>query len=145
MLFGICAFVVQTSMGKRSILMKRLLTLLVAAVVTLAAYPAFATVASTPHDYLGVASRGRCEVCHVPHVASSVTAKRLWRASYALAAETGTWDTGAVGQLCGMCHGMNGAAAWAPVTNAGAVAPHGVGATVYAGTSHGRTMANLGA
>ena len=119
--------------------MKRLLTVLVVAAIAMAAYPAFAAVNGTPHDYIGANVYGRCGVCHVPHAASAVTAKRLWRGDFAIT-KTGTWETSTVGVLCGSCHNGGGMAA----ANADTETPHAVGALAYsAGNSHGRDWATL--
>lgn len=82
--------------------MKRLLTLIAAAVLMLSAPAAMASVTSTGHDFSGNVLRGMCEVCHVPHAAS--TGVRLWRASVVIPVEAGTWATAKVGSLCATCH-----------------------------------------
>jgi len=129
--------------------MKKLLTLVVAAAFALTAYPVFAAVNSTPHDFTGGGTAyGLCEVCHVPHAASSTTAKRLWRLDRTITVGT-TWTDSVVGDLCGTCHMSD---ALITTTNTSSVAAHNVEATAYdsantAGdgdpTSHGRVVATL--
>jgi predicted CXXCH cytochrome family protein len=124
--------------------MKRLLTLIVAAAFALTAYPAFAAVNSTPHDFTsGGTAYGLCEVCHVPHAASSVTAKRLWRLDVTITVGA-NWTQSVVGDLCGTCHMSSPLIS---TTNTNGDSGHNVESTAYnstaAPTSHGRTVGTL--
>lgn len=117
--------------------MKRLLTLVLMAAVVLMAVPAFATVAGSPHDYIGT-TFGRCGICHVPHAALGT--KRLWRINQGTPVGSG-WDLANVGLLCGTCHRGGSLDA---TGNAVGMFAHNVGATAFAATSHGRAIATLG-
>ena len=130
--------------------MKRFLVMLLAlAAVAIAAPAAMATVEASPHDFHGVldgaATRGLCEVCHVPHAVSATTKSRLWRLDIAMVADTGSaadpkWATSVVGQLCGTCHGNP---SLITCVNALGQVPHIVDGSVYATNSHRRSYDRL--
>lgn len=110
------------------------------AALTFAAYPAMASVSGTPHDFTGSGGFGLCQVCHVPHAASSTTNKRLWRTNVTITTGA-SWDQSVVGDLCAQtCH--NSAPNVSTANSQGTTA-HNVVPTVYAASSHGRTWATL--
>ncbi len=116
--------------------MKRLLIMLVMAAMALSAYPAFAAVNGTPHEFLGT-TYGRCGTCHVPHAA--LGGARLWRVAINPTAD-GTWANSRVGALCGYCH--NGASS--PTnTNGDNAATYLNTNNVFAAGSHGRNWTRL--
>jgi len=127
--------------------MKRLLTLIVAVSIALAASSAFAVINGTPHDFTDATQYGMCGMCHVPHAASSSTAARLWRVNAAAAnagaadANAGAaWATSRVGRLCGDCH--NGGA-MSTFGNAVGTHPNGNSNLPFAASSHKRSVATL--
>jgi len=124
--------------------MKRILTMLVAAAVALTAYPAFAAVNGSPHDYQGVGTYGRCQVCHIPHAVPSGNA-RLWRSPAAEQGSGAGWHGSIVGKLCGTCH--DGGLILSAVGNSNVTdatkTPSAQTAAAYAATSHGRNVATL--
>ena len=122
--------------------MKRLLSLLVASALVLVGTSAFAAVASTPHNFDAVASRGQCEVCHVPHGATAGAA-RLWRKSPFTVAGT-VWGATPVAQLCATCHG-GGAADMAGIQNNAADPASDQSAAAFADASHQMVDTNLAA
>ncbi len=125
--------------------MKRLLTVLIAAAVTLTAYPAFAMILGSPHDFTGQAGAGgyvygTCDMCHVPHAAKE--RKRLWNnTTITSIGGVNNWSrpTHGVELLCASCHVNTNFT----VQNKGGMSAHQVGTTAYADTSHSNDLSVL--
>ncbi len=124
--------------------MKRLLTVLIAAAVVLTAYPAFAEILGSPHDFTGQAGAGTyvygtCDTCHVPHAAKE--RKRLWNNVTGITISGTPWGstTKGVGLLCASCH-YGGAFT---VQNVGGKAADNMANFAYAATSHGDSLTVL--
>ncbi len=124
--------------------MKRLLTVLIAAAVVLTAYPAFAMILGSPHDFTGQAGAGTyvygtCDTCHVPHAAKE--RKRLWNNVTGITIGGTPWGstTKGIGLLCGSCHYGNAFT----VANIGGRPADNMANLAYAATSHGDNLGVL--
>ncbi|MHB8173276.1 MAG: hypothetical protein ACYDFU_02295 [Nitrospirota bacterium] len=126
--------------------MKKLLTVLIAAAVALTAYPAFAAILGSPHDFGGQANSagyvyGTCDACHVPHAAKEK--KRLWNNTTVttITGLTGDWSGTpvGVGMLCASCH----VSTYFTATNKAEKLAHPMLSYAYAATSHGNSLATL--
>ena len=124
--------------------MKRLLTIVVALAVALGAYPAFAAVLNSPHDFQGVSSYGLCDTCHVPHAAKG--SSRLWAQTPASGADlttagiAGSWASTpkGVGLLCANCHVLTFAAG-----NKAGLGGQNMALYAYNANSHGNDWGKL--